>query len=150
MHRKVVSVLFCDVVGSTALGESTDSEALQAVLAEAAEWVERARATAADTDAESQVSLRRAQARLLARRRDHEGAKAVAQEALALADGTDDPALKAEARVALAEVFEVAGKQDEAVGALEQALELFERKEHVLGAAEARRRLAGLRAVSPS
>ena len=32
-HRKVVTVLFCDVVGSTALGESTDPEALRAVLA---------------------------------------------------------------------------------------------------------------------
>jgi class 3 adenylate cyclase/tetratricopeptide (TPR) repeat protein len=32
-HRKVVTVLFCDVVGSTALGESVDPEALQAILA---------------------------------------------------------------------------------------------------------------------
>jgi len=33
VHRKVVTVLFCDVVGSTALGESIDPEALQALLA---------------------------------------------------------------------------------------------------------------------
>ena len=32
-HRKVVTVLFCDVVGSTALGESVDPEALQVLLA---------------------------------------------------------------------------------------------------------------------
>ena len=32
-RRKVVSVLFCDVVGSTALGESIDPEALRALLA---------------------------------------------------------------------------------------------------------------------
>jgi class 3 adenylate cyclase len=32
-HRKVVTVLFCDVVGSTALGASVDPEALQALLA---------------------------------------------------------------------------------------------------------------------
>ena len=32
-HRKVVSVLFCDVVGSTALGESSDPEALRGLLA---------------------------------------------------------------------------------------------------------------------
>src|SRR5919202_3653820 len=31
-HRKIVTVLFCDVVGSTALGESADPEALQALL----------------------------------------------------------------------------------------------------------------------
>src|SRR5690349_19609328 len=32
-HRKVVTVLFCDLVGSTALGESLDPEALQGLLA---------------------------------------------------------------------------------------------------------------------
>ena len=32
-QRKVVTVLFCDVVGSTALGESTDPEVLRALLA---------------------------------------------------------------------------------------------------------------------
>jgi class 3 adenylate cyclase/tetratricopeptide (TPR) repeat protein len=32
-HRKVVTLLFCDVVGSTALGESVDPEALQEMLA---------------------------------------------------------------------------------------------------------------------
>jgi class 3 adenylate cyclase len=32
-HRRVVTVLFCDVVGSTALGESVDPEALQGLLA---------------------------------------------------------------------------------------------------------------------
>src|SRR6266571_1095863 len=32
-QRKVVTVLFCDVTGSTALGESVDPEALRAVLA---------------------------------------------------------------------------------------------------------------------
>jgi class 3 adenylate cyclase len=32
-HRKVVTVLFCDVVRSTALGESVDPEALQGLLA---------------------------------------------------------------------------------------------------------------------
>src|SRR5213082_3824819 len=32
-HRNVVTVLFCDVVGSTALGESVDPEALRGLLA---------------------------------------------------------------------------------------------------------------------
>jgi class 3 adenylate cyclase len=31
-QRKTVTVLFCDVTGSTALGESTDPEALRALL----------------------------------------------------------------------------------------------------------------------
>ena len=33
MHRKIVTVVFCDMVGSTALGESTDPEALRTRLA---------------------------------------------------------------------------------------------------------------------
>ena len=40
-QRKVVTVLFCDVVGSTALGETTDPEALRALLAR---YFERMRA----------------------------------------------------------------------------------------------------------
>src|SRR5216117_609535 len=32
MQRKVVTILFCDVTGSTALGESVDPEVLQALL----------------------------------------------------------------------------------------------------------------------
>ena len=32
-QRKTVTVLFCDVAGSTELGESTDPEALRALLA---------------------------------------------------------------------------------------------------------------------
>jgi len=34
VHRKVVTVVFCDVVGSTALGESADPEVLQTLLAD--------------------------------------------------------------------------------------------------------------------
>src|SRR3712207_5795710 len=33
MQRKVVSVVFCDVTGSTALGEAVDPEALRGLLA---------------------------------------------------------------------------------------------------------------------
>jgi class 3 adenylate cyclase len=33
-QRKVVTVLFCDVVGSTDLGESPDAEAVHALLAD--------------------------------------------------------------------------------------------------------------------
>jgi class 3 adenylate cyclase len=32
-QRKVVTVLFCDVTGSTAMGETLDAEALRALLA---------------------------------------------------------------------------------------------------------------------
>jgi class 3 adenylate cyclase/tetratricopeptide (TPR) repeat protein len=40
-QRKTVTVLFCDVTGSTALGESTDPEALRAVLARYFERMKR-------------------------------------------------------------------------------------------------------------
>jgi class 3 adenylate cyclase len=33
VHRKLVTVLFCDVVGSTALGEARDPQTLQSLLA---------------------------------------------------------------------------------------------------------------------
>ena len=33
VQRKIVTVLFCDVVGSTALGESVDAEATRSLLA---------------------------------------------------------------------------------------------------------------------
>src|SRR5436190_24159833 len=33
MQRKTVTVVFCDITGSTELGESTDPEALRALLA---------------------------------------------------------------------------------------------------------------------
>ena len=48
MHRKVVTVLFCDVVGSTALGESIDPEALQGLLAR---YFERMRGSSSRTAA---------------------------------------------------------------------------------------------------
>jgi class 3 adenylate cyclase len=40
-QRKVVTVLFCDVVDSTSLGESTDPETLRAVLAQYFERMSR-------------------------------------------------------------------------------------------------------------
>ncbi len=43
-QRKTVTVLFCDVVGSTALGEAADPEALRALLAR---YFERMRAIVA-------------------------------------------------------------------------------------------------------
>jgi predicted PP-loop superfamily ATPase len=110
----------------------------------AAEWVERAAALADENDVESQISWRMPRARLLARRGFRAQAAAVAREAVALADGTDDPTSKAAARVALAEVLELPAKTDEAAEALGQAAEYFEAKGHVTGAAEVRQRLAEL------
>ena len=40
-QRKTVTVLFCDITGSTALGENTDPEALRALLARYFERMKR-------------------------------------------------------------------------------------------------------------
>ena len=52
-QRKMVTVLFCDVVGSTALGESTDPEALRALLAR---YFERMKGVVERTAARSRSS----------------------------------------------------------------------------------------------
>jgi class 3 adenylate cyclase/tetratricopeptide (TPR) repeat protein len=119
-------------------------------LDEAEQWAERARALSDQEDAESQSSWRRARARMLARRGSFAEAERVALEAVALADQGDDPVLRADGRVALAEVLELAGKHGEAEQALERALELFEQKGHVTGAGDARRRLESVRHAAPA
>jgi hypothetical protein len=86
---------------------------------------------------------------VLARRGRDAEAEALGFEAVALADDGDDPVLKADARISLGEVLELAGKRAEAEQALESALELFETKGHVTGAAEVRRRLESLQHAAP-
>ena len=59
MQRKTVTVVFCDVTGSTELGSSTDPEALRALLAR---YFERKGATAlVDRTRERLTALERAE-----------------------------------------------------------------------------------------
>src|SRR5581483_765845 len=80
---------------------------------EADEWVERSRALTAEDDAESEISWRKPRALMLARLGDLMGAESVAREAVAFADGTEDPTPQGETRLVLAEVLELAGKTEE-------------------------------------
>jgi class 3 adenylate cyclase len=68
--------LFCDVTGSTALGESVDPEALRALLAR-------------DRDVATESLWRQVEALVLARRERHAEAEALAQEAVAITETTD-------------------------------------------------------------
>jgi class 3 adenylate cyclase len=116
-HRKVVTVLFCDVVGSTALGESVDPEALQALLAR---YFERMSGIV----------------------EAHGGTveKFIGDAVMA----TDSPKLQGDAHCDLAEVLEPAGRREEAVAAWEDALSLYERKGAIPLARRVRERLASL------
>lgn len=54
-------------------------------------------------------------------------------------------AVRADLRIALAEVLVLAGQREEAARRAEEALDLYERKGHVPGAANARTILTGLK-----
>ena len=80
-----------------------------------------------------QVTWRSAEARIEAR--SGGDATGLAHEAVALAQGGDDPNLAGEALAALAETLELAGKHGEATATLEQARAAFERKGNLVAAA---------------
>jgi hypothetical protein len=93
----------------------------------------------------SQVGWRCVRARVLARRDERNEAKRIAREAVALADETDILEIRADARVALAEVLGLAGRQDEAARALAEAAELYEAKGIVIRATRTRALLSASR-----
>jgi tetratricopeptide (TPR) repeat protein len=73
-----------------------------------------------------------------------EEAERTARRAIAIIDETDFPCDRADARVALAEVLELAGRREEAAAAVAVALDLFETKGNVLQAGQTRARLERL------
>jgi tetratricopeptide (TPR) repeat protein len=88
----------------------------------------------------SQVLWRTARAKLLARRGELEPAKALAREAVAVAEPTDLLITHADALFDLAEVLALAGRRDAALAALGDASELYERKGNLTTLARARTR----------
>lgn len=101
---------------------------------EAAPVIELASRLEIPEDLSAQVGLRRARAKLLARRGDFEGAEALAREATMLAARTDFLDAHARAIADLAEVLHLAGRSKEASGALEEAIRLHEKKGNVVAA----------------
>ena len=107
---------------------------------EAAPLVERGFDQAVGEDADAQVGLRRAQARLLAEQGRLDEAERIAREAVARAAETDFLDLHGRALGDLAEVLILAGQPEEAADALDRAVAIYERKGNLVLAARARAR----------
>ncbi|HET9309772.1 MAG TPA: adenylate/guanylate cyclase domain-containing protein [Actinomycetota bacterium] len=118
-----------------ALGRLSDAEASARQVVE----------LGASDDMTNQMLWRQVEAKVFARRGDHDEAIRLAREAVALGDRTDMLDDRASARLDLAEVLGLAGRPDEAATALEEALALYERKGNVVMAGRVRDRLAMLR-----
>ena len=161
-HRKLVTVLFCDVVGSTALGESATPSrrsatsgscprtrrcsavrcASSATTTRPSSW--RGRELGGPDDVQTQRIWRQAQALVHAARGEHLEAKQRAREAVDFALLSDSPWHQGDAFYDLGRVLEAAGCRDEAVTAWHEALERYERKGVVPLARRVRERLVAL------
>ena len=106
-------------------------------------YVDEARAIGAEDDITTQAYWRAAKARILAMRGDHDAARDLAEESLALLDRRRvlDMGILC---VNSADLHRAAGRSDEARRLLEQAIELREHKEIVLGADWMQEQLAAL------
>jgi tetratricopeptide (TPR) repeat protein len=130
------------------LGEKSSRSTLEALLAEALDAQGRygeaeeltfaSEAAAGADDVASQVGWRCVRAKVLARRGERDEAERIAREAVAIADETDFLQTRADARVALAEVLDLAARPDESTRALAEASELYEAKGIVVLAARTR------------
>jgi hypothetical protein len=90
-----------------------------------------------------QVNCDRVDALLAAGAGDVVPARAAAERAVARADASDAPSLRADARMTLAEVVRRAGDDAAARDALREAERLYEGKGHVVGARRARAKTSG-------
>ena len=113
------------------LGRDEEAEALVA---------EAARGGNPD-DAELQILWRLSRARIRATAGEAAEAEQLAREAVAIADRTDAPSIRADALLTLAEVLADARVDGDARVAAHAALELYEAKGNSVGAREARDRL---------
>lgn len=111
-----------------AQGRHAEAEALTAEVVESAE---------ADS-VFLQVWGRTMHAKVLARRGELERAQAIAQEAVAITEGTDHLSMQADALVDLAEVYLLGSRDPQAIDPLARALALYERKGNLVGANTAR------------
>jgi class 3 adenylate cyclase/tetratricopeptide (TPR) repeat protein len=104
---------------------------------EAERLVALSRETVPPDDVGTRVRWRIALAGVLARRREYESAQAVAGEAVAIADQTDWPTLRGDARMCLAGTLAAAGKDDECRAAASAAARLYEAKGNLVSARRA-------------
>jgi tetratricopeptide (TPR) repeat protein len=104
----------------------------------AAAEAERALELGATDDAVTQILARQALAKVAAGRGEFGHAEALAREAVAIAERTDELSMIGDAYADLALVLRLVGKQDETKAAIDAAIERYERKGNVIGARKAR------------
>jgi class 3 adenylate cyclase/tetratricopeptide (TPR) repeat protein len=117
----------------------------QGRLDEAEAAVARSREAATADDFNAQAAWRAGQAKILARRGEHEEAERLAREAIEIIDRSDELSHQGDFRVGLAEVLQLAGRTDESIPVLEEALERYEQKENRVAADTTRALIAELR-----
>ena len=97
-------------------------------LDDALDWADRAEQLGAQSDKLTQMLLRQAKAKVLARRGEQAEAVRLAREAVLLGAQTDYLSGWADALVDLAEVLRLSGLSEETKPVLEQARSLYEHK----------------------
>jgi tetratricopeptide (TPR) repeat protein len=107
------------------------------------------RAAALD-DHEAQSLALAARARVRAHRGDHARAEALAREAVAIVDRTDNIDMRGWLRADLAEVLGLVGRTEEACSLLEEAVRFAEQKEDLILVEFGRARLAEFQASASS
>jgi hypothetical protein len=132
--RKVVTVLFADVTGSTALGEE----------------LARERRALRSPSARTSIRARWSPAIPPTGRRLRRAIRSKTAEAEALARKADFVESHAYAFLDLAQILEVSGQPGKAVAALAEARRLFEEKGNTVRARSTADRLAELAQPSPS
>ncbi|HEX2031305.1 MAG TPA: adenylate/guanylate cyclase domain-containing protein [Actinomycetota bacterium] len=131
---------------STSAGFVAEALCAQGRYEEAERFARISEETADPQDLMSQIQWRSARARVMGHRGRLDEAERLVRDAVMLADGTDFLETRADVRLALAEVLELAGRGAEAAAAIREAADLYERKGNVVSADRARAALAGLTA----
>jgi class 3 adenylate cyclase/tetratricopeptide (TPR) repeat protein len=143
-----------DTIGETGFN-STISALLALTLCdleryeEAERFAAKSRELTAEDDFASQASWRMAQARVLADRGELEESLRLADEAVAINEGTDYIGWQGDAHEVRGSILEAAGREDEARVAYEEALDRYGRKGNVVAAARVRTRLEAVGGAGP-
>jgi tetratricopeptide (TPR) repeat protein len=137
-----------DEMGEKALLATTAAMLAEALYAqdrldEAEKFCQASRDAASAEDLSAQVEWRGVQAKILARRGQHDEAEALAREAVDLVARTDLLRHRGTALLDLGEVLELGGNAGEAEAAVRGGLELYEQKGDRVSAARARSMLGG-------
>jgi DNA-binding SARP family transcriptional activator len=115
---------------------------------EAEQFADIGLALGSSNDVATQAQARAVKAKLLAAKRDFDGAERVAREAVEHSSEADDLDMRAYVLLSFAEVLRLGGHDEEAKTVLEEAADVSDRKGNVVRAKDARARLAELNAVS--